>query len=158
MSEKRHRVRLSEQDHQTLVKLVNTGKEKARKITRARILLLSDEGPRGKAKSDEQIAEVLHISLSFVASTRRRFCLAGMERALNDRARSGQPPRLSGRQEAQLTALACSKPPEGHTGWTLRLLADRMVELKIVDRVSHETVRQALKKTISSRGKKSSGA
>ena len=157
MSEKRHRVRLSEEDHQILVKLVNTGKEKARKITRARILLLSDDGPHGKAKTDEQIAEALHISVSFVASTRRRFCLAGMERALNDRARSGQPPRLSGRQEARLTALACSKPPEGHAAWTLRLLADRMVELKIVDRLSHETVRQALKKTTSSRGKRSSG-
>lgn len=158
MSEKRHRIRLSQQDHQLLVKLVNTGKGKARRITRARILLLSDEGPHGTAKSDEQIAEALHISVSFVESTRRRFCLVGMERALNDRPRSGQPPRLSGRQEAQLTALACSKPPEGHIAWTLRLLADRMVELKIVDRLSHETVRQALKKTTSSRGKRNSGA
>jgi len=157
MSEKRHRIRLSQQDHQALIKLVNTGKEKARKITRARILLLSDEGAYGAARPDEQIAEAL-ISLSFVASTRRRFCLAGMGNPLNDKPRPGQPPRLSGRQEAQLTALACSKPPEGHTAWTLRLLADRMVELRIVQRLSHETVRQALKKTTSSRGKRSSGA
>jgi transposase len=148
MSEKRHRVRLSKAVHQKLVRFVNTGKGKARTITRARILLMTDEGPRRKGKSDKHIAEALHISLSFVESTRRRYCLSGLGTALHDRPRSGQPRRLSGRQEAQLTALACATPPAGHIAWTLRLLADQLVELKIVDRISHETVRQVLKKTI----------
>jgi transposase len=148
MSEKRHRIRLTKAVHQRLVKLVNTGKGKARTITRARILLMADEGPRREGKSDKQIAEALQISLSFVESTRRRYCLSGLNDALHDRPRSGQPRRLSGRQEAQLTVLACASPPEGRIAWTLRLLAGRLVELKIVDRISHETVRQALKKTI----------
>ena len=93
-----------------------------------------------------------------VAATREKYSRFGLRQALGEKPRSGHPPKLSGKGEAMLTAIACSDAPEGRTRWTLRLLADKLVELKEVDSIAHETVRRVLKKTISNRGKKSSGA
>ncbi len=95
---------------------------------------------------------------STVSRVRRRFVEGGLERALNDRPRPGQRRKLDGKQEAHLVAVACSSAPEGHTRWTLRLLADRVVKLEFTDSISRETVRQLLKKTNSSRGRRRNGA
>jgi transposase len=114
----------------------------ARKLTRARILLLADEGG-----TDEAIAAALHVHRATAERSRRRFVEGGLERALSDEPRPGGRPKLDGRGEAHLGALACSAPPEGRARWTLQLLADRLVELALVDAISDETVRRALKKT-----------
>ena len=92
-----------------------------------------------------------------MASTRQRFVEGGLEVALNEKPRPGKPPKLTGRDEAKLTAIACSEPPEGYARWSIHLLADKLVELDIVDSISRETVRNYLKKGISSRGYESSG-
>jgi transposase len=147
-----YRVCLGTEERQYLERFVNTGTAKARKITRARILLLADEGPEGPAKNDEQIVESLGVCFRTIAKTRECFAEGGVQSALDDRPRPGQPPKLSGRDEAMITAVACSDPPSGRGRWTLRLLADKLVELSMVDSISHETVRKVLKKTISSRG------
>ena len=154
---KKYRVFLNGKKRSSLKRLVNTGTEKARKITRARILLLADESPRGMSKTDKEIMEALGVSARTVASTRQRFVEEGFEGALNEKPRPGKPPKLTGRDEAKLTAIACSEPPEGRARWSIRLLADKLVELDIVDSISRETVRNYLKKGISSRGYESSG-
>jgi transposase len=143
---KKYKVVLLEEERLFLERFVKTGSAKAREILRARILLLTDLSPRGKGKTDPEIAEELDVCLRTVAATRERYVAGGLERALKDLPRSGQPRRLSGKQEAKMVALACSDPPEGHSRWTIRLLADQMVELGIAERVGRETVRQALKK------------
>ena len=144
---KRYRVKLSKSERKRLKKFAKTGIAKAREILRARILLQADEGQHRKAKKDAEIAEELDVCLRTVAATRERFFEGGVERALHDLPRSGQPPKLSGRDEAKLTAIVCSEPPEGRKRWTIRLLADKLVELKVVDNIAPETVRKALKKT-----------
>jgi transposase len=143
---KKYKVVLLEEERLFLERFVKTGSAKAREILRARILLLTDLSPRGKGKTDPEIAEELDVCLRTVAATRERYVAGGLERALKDLPRSGQPRRLSGKQEAKMVALACSDPPEGHSRWTIRLLAGQMVELGIAERVGRETVRQALKK------------
>jgi hypothetical protein len=115
-------------------------------------LLKADEGPQGPSWPDDRIAEALELSTGGVGGIRRRFS----ERGLEDCVRRKSPDReyerkLDGEQEAELVRLACSEAPDGHSQWSLRLLADRMVELGVVDTLSHETVRQTLKKTGSSR-------
>ena len=151
--EKKYRVKLSKSNRKYLSRFIKTGIARAREILRARILLLADESQGRKGKKDAEIAKEVHVCLRTVAATRERYVQGGLERALRDLPRSGQPPRLSGRDEAKLTAIACSKPPQGRDRWTIRLLADRMVELKIVDHIAPETVRKALKKTSLSLGK-----
>ena len=162
MSMKKYRVFLNGKKRSTLKRLVNTGTEKARKITRARILLLADESPRGisrgMGKTDKEIIEALGVSARTVAATRQRFVEEDLEGALNEKPRPGRPPKLSGRDEAMLTAIACSEPPEGRARWSVRLLADKLVELDIVDSISRESVREYLKKGISSHGRRSNGA
>jgi len=128
-----------------LRKITTTGAAPARKINRARILMLSNEANANASKTAEEIGELLGISTSTVYRVRMCFVEEGLESALYDKPRPGQPPKLTGKQEAQLTAIACSTPPEGRSRWTLRLLADKLVELKIVGEI--------LKKTISSPGK-----
>ena len=150
---KRYIVDLSEDERAGLLALLNRGVAAARTLTRARILLLSDEG-----RSDQEIAAALHVHALTVARTRRRLVEGGMEGALSERPRPGGRPKLDGKQEAMLVALACSQAPEGRSRWTMQLLADRLVELAVVDAISDETVRRALKKTRSSRGRRSSGA
>jgi len=158
MRRKTYRVVLRREERQELRKLTHTGRARAREILRANILLKADEDPEGERKGDLAIATELKVSLGTVASTRQRYVTGGLELALHDRPRSGQPPRLSPRGEAKLVAMACSKPPEGRVRWTLELLQDRLVELKVVEHIGKETVRQALKKGGLSLGSTSSGA
>jgi len=140
-------VDLSEEERTFLLHLIKNGERSARKINRARILLLADED-----KSDREIAAVLHTTVSTVQRTRQRFVEGNLEYALNERPRPGGQKKLEGKGEAVLLALAGSEPPAGRKKWTMQLLADRLVELKIVDSVSDETVRRELKKNASSLG------
>ena len=139
---KRYIVDLTADERTDLLGLVGKGMAPARKLTRARILLLADEG-----RTDEEIADALHVHRVTVERTRRRFVEGGVERALSDKPRPGGRPKLDGKQAAHLVALACSAPPEGRSRWTMQLLADRLVELALVDAISDETVRRTLKKT-----------
>jgi len=158
VARKEYRVRLRSRERKELTDLVRKGVGKARMINRARILLMADESRGGRGKTDEEIAEILGVALGTIATVRRRYCAEGMRKALTERSRSGQPKKLGAREEAMLTTLVCSTAPEGHSRWTLRLLADRMVELEQVESISHETIRRTLKKTSSSRGSGSTGA
>ena len=106
---------------------------------------------------DREIADVLLVNAATVARARKRYVEEGLEAAINDRPRPGQERKLDGKQEAHLIAIACSAAPEGHTHWTLQLLADQVVELEFADSISLETVRQMLKKTNSSPGRRRSG-
>jgi len=145
---KRYRVTLTQPERQELQQLISRGKADARKLAHARILLQADESPGGPRRTDEQIAAALDTSTRTVERVRERFVEQGLEAALLPRpSKRVYARKLDGRQEAKLIALACSKPPAGKARWTLRLLADEMVELEVVDALSHETVRQTLKKT-----------
>lgn len=141
MSKKRYIVDLTKDEREQVLDLTRKGKVSTRKVTRARILLKADEG-----WTDEQIVAALDTSLSTVERTRRRFVEGGLQKALNDDPRPGAKRKLDGRGEAHLIALACSEPPDDHEHWALRLLAERLVELGLVDSISHEAVRQTLKK------------
>jgi transposase len=153
MPAKKYRVSLTESEREQLSNIARRGKSSAREVKRALILCQADEG-----LSDEQIAEALLVGASTVSRVRRRFVEEGMESALNERPRPGQRRKLDGKQEAHLVAVACSQAPAGHARWTLRLLADKVVELEFADSISPETVRQVLKKTSSNRGRRRSGA
>src|SRR5262245_33856607 len=152
MPTKRYLVELTPEERQHLSQLVSCGKRSARILTRARILLKADQAPGGPAWHDDRIAEALGCGRRTVERVRQRLVEEGLEAALNHKpqARPSVPPKLDG--EARLIALACSQPPDGRDGWTLQLLADKLVELHVVESVSYETVRRALKKTNSSRG------
>jgi transposase len=116
-------------------------------------LLKADAQPQGPGWVDERIAEAVEVSQPTVARVRRQYVEEGLEAALNRRApRRAYRRKLDGEQEARLLAVACSKPPEGQARWTLRLLADKLVDLEVVEDVSYQTVRRVLKKTSSSRG------
>ncbi len=150
---KKYRVTLTEDERTMLTTLISTGTAPARTLTHARILLKADQAADGPAWTDEAIRDALDVSLSTIARVRERFVEQGLEAALHRR--SGPRPqqrRLDGSQEAHLIALTCSAPPSGQEHWSLRLLADKLVELEVVETISHETVRQTLKKTTSSRG------
>jgi transposase len=138
---KKYIIDLTEDERAELTKLVKTGQASARKINRARILLLASEG-----KTDLVIADVLKVGVRTVERTRQKFVEEGMQVALNDRPRPGKKPKLDDKGQAYLIALACSEPPEGRERWTLQLLAGRLVEVGIVEEISGETVRQVLKK------------
>ena len=142
MSHKKFDIHLSHEETQRLHRLMTTGKQAARTITRARIVLLADSG-----HSDLAIAEELGVCLATVANTRRRACQDGLEAILTERPRPGQPRKLTERGEAHLTAIACSDPPTGHARWTASLLADRVVELRLVEAISPRTISRVLKKT-----------
>ena len=137
--------------------IARKGKSSARRVKRSvkrsLILCKADEG-----LTDQQVSEALLVSPSTVGRVRRRFSEEGLERALNERARPGQRRKLDGKQEAHLVAVACSAAPEGRVHWTLQLLADQVVELKLADSISLETIRQVLKKTNSNRGRRRNGA
>jgi transposase len=150
---KKYRVTLTEEERTMLQTLIAAGTAPARTLTHARILLKADQGPAGPAWPDAIIADALDVSSPSVARVRERLVEQGLTAALQRQRPSGQRQRrLDGVQEAHLVALACGTPPEGQQRWSLRLLADRLIELEVVDTVSHETVRQVLKKTNSSRG------
>jgi Homeodomain-like domain len=150
---KRYTVMLSEEERGRLHTMIGRGVAPASALTHARILLKANQGEAGPGWTDAAIAVALEVNPATVARIRQQYVTAGLDAALHRK-----PPareyrrRLDGRQEARLVALACSAPPEGHKRWTLRLLAERMVELEVVEAVSYETVRQALKQTGSSRG------
>ena len=153
MPAKKYRVRLSAEEQEELKGLVSRGRAAAYKQTHARILLLVDEAQEGGAMKDEQIAKALKVGSATVERVRRRCVEEGVEADLGRRQQVNRRPRkLDGEGEARLVAMACSKPPEGRAGWTLQLLADRLVEWEMVDSISTETVRQTLKKTRSSPG------
>jgi transposase len=133
--------------------MASAGAGPARQVTHVRILLKADEGPAGPAWPDWAIVRALDVSHSTVERVRRRFTSRGEQAALQARRPTPPPPtKLDGGAEAHVVLLACSQPPAGRARWTLRLLAQRLVELEIVDTVSYETVRRTLKKTRSSRG------
>jgi transposase len=133
---------LSSADRTYLKNIVTKGKSSARVIKRAMALLQLDQG-----KSITSIAEALDLSLPTVSTWRDRYLEGGLKAALEEKPRSGRPTLIDGRSRARITALACSAPPKGHARWTLRLLADRVVELGICDELSHTKVAQILKKT-----------
>ena len=145
-------VELNADERAELERLVRTGNAAARKQTRARILLLSDRS-QGQKRTDQQVAEAALCHPSTVSNIRRRYVEGGLSQALNDKGWPGAKPKLTGDVEAKLTMLACSAPPQGHARWTLRLLANQMIELGYVEGVSHVTVREWLKKTHSSPGR-----
>ena len=150
---KRYLVRLSEAERTELEALVKTGRAAARKRLHAQILLKADEGAHGPAWTDTAIMKALDVSIRTVERLRQCLVEEGLETALTGRPQARyKSPKLDGGQEAHLIALACSTPPTGRKRWSLRLLADRMVELEYVDTVSYETVRQVLKKTNTSPG------
>ena len=150
MSTKKHQTKLTDEQRKKLKKLTTSGIASARKINRARILLLCDEDNPNGSRSDKEIAEILNISRATVVRIGQRFVEQGLEEALGEKPRSGKPQQLSGKQKAQVTALACSKPPTGYARWTLRLLAAKLVELEMIEAISHKTVGEILKKTNSS--------
>ena len=142
---------LTAEERQTLEQIGHKGKSSARKLTRTRILLKADEG-----LEDEAIAEAVGTSVATIERTRHRFVEVSLE-VLNELPRPGSQPKLSGKQAAQLIAVACTPAPRGRVRWTLALLAEQVVELGFTDSIARETVRQVLKKTPSSRGCTSSG-
>ena len=147
MPAKKYRVMLSKEQRKKLEDLTRRGTVSVRKYKRARVLLLADENSGQGAKKDEEIAELVNTSISTSHRVRRRFVEEGLEAALTEKPRPGKPRTFSGRDRAAVTALASSEPPEGQARWSLRLLADKLVELEIVDDISHQTVRDILKKT-----------
>ena len=159
MPRKLYVVELTAQERDQLVSLVRTGKAAAYKRRHAQILLKADCAPGGPAWTDGQIAEALDVSARTVERVRTRCVQQGLDAAINrKRQKNRRAKRIDGDAEAHLIALACSRPPEGRARWTLRLLADRLIELELVETVSHETVRRTLKKTRSSPGSSGSGA
>jgi transposase len=146
-------VRLTSAERVELSQLISAGQAPARKLTHARILLKADTSPEGAGWADEAIATALEVGKVTVWRVRTRYLEEGLAAALTHRAPTNhRPTRLDGDQEAHLIALTCSEPPTGRKRWTLRLLAQRMVELEYTDRLSYETVRVTLKKTSSSPG------
>ena len=129
------------EEREELLSLLRGGQTRVRKTNRARILLLAHEG-----RTDEEVAEALLTSVSTVERTRKRLVEGGLERALNESPRPGGKRKLTGKQAAYVVALACSDPPEGKKRWSMRLLADRLVELGVVEEISDETVRRTLKR------------
>jgi hypothetical protein len=151
---KRYRVTLVAEERQGLTDLIAAGRAATRKLTHARILLKADAAEGGPAWPDGRIAEALEVSTATVERVRRRFVEQGLEAALDRKPREhpAREIKLDGRAEARLIALACSAPPEGRAVWTMQLLADKLVELEVVDSISDETVRTTLRKIRSSRG------
>jgi len=135
-------IELSEQEQSSLKTFFRSGNSSNRRQTRARILDLL-----AKQTTPPEIARLLGCALPTVYNVKRRFLAEGLEMALQERSRSGKPPTISGEARARITVLACSEAPEGHARWTLRLLADKSVELGFVEQISHQAVKQILKKT-----------
>ena len=150
MSKQTH-VELTEEQRTELEQLIRIGDAPARTHTRARILLLSDRS-QGQKRTDQEVADAALCSKSTVINVRRRLLTDGLQRALYDKGWPGATPKFTGEIEAKLTTLACSDAPDGAAHWTLRLLAERMIELGYVDYISHVTVGELLKKTHSSHG------
>ena len=149
---KRHVVELTDEQRAALVRRED-GPLTRRQRNRAQILLRSDAG-----ETDEEIAEDLDVCVGTVANVRRRFTLGGLDAALDEKPRPGARPVLDGKAEAIVIATACSPAPEGRATWTARMLANRLVELQVVEGVSEDTILRVLKKATSSRGRRGRGA
>jgi hypothetical protein len=139
---------LTRKEREYLETIINGGKQSIRKFNRAKILLLADEGTEGPAMTDTEIAEKLDVSVPTVGRVRRLLITKGQidEVLSSNHHNAGRPPKVDGVTQATLVAQACSAPPEGRCKWTVRLLADRLVELEVVDCISHTTVANVLKK------------
>lgn len=150
----RFKVTLTENEREQLKAILSKGKHSSLQFRNACILLNSDEGPHGEKVSNEQIAQILHINAKTVERLKQRFVEEGFEACID---RKPYPEvketKVDGDFEAHLVAISCSKAPEGYARWSLRMLADKMIEFKYVESISHETIRQVLKKTKLSRGK-----
>ena len=153
MSRKKYVVELSSAEHEQLQALIGKGKSAAKTILKARILLKADQGPLGEGWGDRRIYQALESNASMVARVRRQLVEEGLAAVLSRKQRAHPPvtPIFDGEAQARLIALACSKPPEGHARWSIRLLAGKVVELEIVERAHFNTVGRALKKTLSNR-------
>jgi transposase len=151
---KKYRVTLTADERHHLTTLIAAGKAAAQKLAHARVLLKADQADGGPGWTDDRIAEAVEVSTDTVARVRQRFVEDGLDAALarKPQARPSRERKLDGWAEARLVALACSAPPDGRKRWTLTLLADRLVELEVVDSIGRGTVRQTLQKTTSSRG------
>jgi transposase len=143
---KKYVVELTSEERRQLEGLVKKGKVAGYKIRHAQMLMKAEQGKQGPGWHDKQIAEAFGAHLSTVERLRKRFVEEGLQAALERRKRQNYTRKLDGDAEAQLIAIACSEPPEGRNEWTLRLLADRLVELSVVDSISHMTVKRTLKK------------
>ena len=156
--EAKYVVRLSADERRIVENLVTRGRVAKATRQRALVLLRADEGEAGPGASDEQIAELVGMSLSTVHRTRQRLVEEGLEATLHRKpAANRQYRKLDGAQEAQLVVLACSAPPAGRVSWTMQMLADRLVELQVVDSIGQETVRTTLKKTLCNLGARNNG-
>ena len=148
MPAKKYRVKLTEAERDYLKRLISKGKVSARKMTHAHVLIHADEGAATGALTDADIAKAVHSSRLTVERVRKRLVEEGLESALNPKVQvRRRPKKLDGEAEAFLVATACSAAPAGYTDWTLKLLAERLVECEIVDSISGETIRKTLKKT-----------
>lgn len=143
---------LNEQERIELEQLIKSGKHAARVIARARMLLLLDRS-QGQKRRNSEVAAAAMVSQGTIANLKRRYFAEGLPQAIYDREHPGAVPKIDGEVEAHLIALACSDPPEGYGRWTLRLLADRLVSLELVEAISHVAVGEALKKMNLSLGK-----
>lgn len=147
MPAKRYKIMLSEEERIELLALIQKGRERARKLTHARILLEADESALGSGRKDEEISELVHVSVPTIERVRKQCIEEGLERALNHKLPyRGRGKKLDGVAEAKLTQIACSQAPEGRARWTVSLLADELVRLEVVESVAAETVRRHLKK------------
>lgn len=145
---KKYKITLTEEEIEDLKSITQKGKHNAKVVKNALILLNADEGKHGKSKKDEEISDFIEVTVRTIENIRRRFVEEGYEAALYGKPREREyENKIDGDMEAHLIALSCSKPPKGFGRWSLRLLANKMVELKYVDSVSYETVRRVLKKT-----------
>ena len=151
---KKYIVRLSMEERETLMKLITSGRGPARMFTRGRILLKADQSDNGPGWSDEKISEAFDVTIQTIERVRKQFVEEGFDAVLSRRKYTHKVSRkkIDGDVEAHLVALSCSKPPEGRARWTLRLLADSIIELGYVESISHEAVRQTLKKMNLNRG------
>lgn len=145
-------ITLTQEERTGLLQLIKSGKHSARVLGRARILLLLDRS-QGEKRKLQDIAEAMHVSMGTVSNTKRHYLNGGLEEGLYEKPRPGATPKITGEVEAHLIALTCSDPPAGQDRWTLRLLADKLVELELVESISHVAVGDTLKKTNSSPGK-----
>jgi hypothetical protein len=152
MGHKKYVVELSAGERTHLREVISKGKSSAKAILKARIVLKADQGAGGEGWTDERICEALETNITMVARTRAKLVNEGLDAVLARKKRARPPiePIFDGEAQAQLIALACSKPPPGYARWTIRLLADKVVEMNIVDHAHFNTVGRALKKTISS--------
>jgi hypothetical protein len=146
---KKYLINLSREEQDTLKKIITSGRGPARMFTRARILLKADQGEHGPGWLDEQISDALDVTVQTIERVRKQLVEEGFDAVLSRRQYTQKVSRkkIDGNVEAHLIALSCSEPPHGYARWTLRLLADKIVELGYVDTISHEAIRQTLKKT-----------